>query len=164
MARRPSQRPRDKGDPVRHHTEFTQTRTTKHRRRYYTSTKHTRIYVLAQHRRTVFNGLHIQSHRGGTATSRLIKSRYCWPGMDKHIRYWVKCCIPCQRTKVSKHTVSPITPFAPPDRCFGHIHIDLVGPLPPSNGCKYLLTCIDCFTRWPEAWPIDMSAFTVRQH
>lgn len=27
----------------------------------------------------------------------------------------------------------------------------LVGPLPPSRGCIYLLTCIDRFSRWPEA-------------
>ena len=34
---------------------------------------------------------------------------------------------------------------------FDQVHIDLVGPLPSSNGFTYLLTCIDHFTRWPEA-------------
>ncbi|GFT82460.1 hypothetical protein TNCV_3350371 [Trichonephila clavipes] len=32
-----------------------------------------------------------------------------------------------------------------------HIHIDIVSPLPPSEGHHYLLTIIDRFSRWPEA-------------
>jgi len=126
------------------------------------STAHARMYVPLIHHRNVFNALHGQAHGGRNATSRLIRSRYCWLGMDRQIKQWTKCCVPCQRTKVHKHTVSPIASFAPPERRFGHIHIDLVGPLPPSNGCKYLLTCVDRFTRWPESWPIDnMSTYAV---
>ena len=37
---------------------------------------------------------------------------------------------------------------------FDNVHIDIVGPLPPSKGCMYLLTCINHFTRWPEPIPI----------
>ena len=37
---------------------------------------------------------------------------------------------------------------------FDNIHIDNVGPLPPSNRYVYILTCIKCFTCWPEAIPI----------
>ena len=31
------------------------------------------------------------------------------------------------------------------------VHIDIVGLLPPSHRFTYILTCMDRFTRWPEA-------------
>jgi hypothetical protein len=37
---------------------------------------------------------------------------------------------------------------------FAHIHVDLVGPLPPSRGHTYLFTIIDRTSRWPEAIPL----------
>ena len=37
---------------------------------------------------------------------------------------------------------------------FDHIHIDIVAPLPPSQGCTHLLTILDSFTRWPEEIPL----------
>ena len=44
--------------------------------------------------------------------------------------------------------------FKVPAKRFSHIHIDIVGPLPPSSGFTHLLTIMDRPTRWPEAIPL----------
>ncbi len=44
--------------------------------------------------------------------------------------------------------------FKQPDSRFSNIHVDIVGPLPSSKGYTYLFTCVDRYTRWPEANPM----------
>ncbi|GFY74479.1 transposon Tf2-9 polyprotein [Trichonephila inaurata madagascariensis] len=109
----------------------------------------------------IFRSLHNLSHPGIRATKRLIQDRFVWPPMLKDIAKWTRCCIPCQRCKVQRHTVSPIQPFAPTVERFQHVHIDLVGPFPPSDGFTFLLTCIDRYTRWPVIPVSDISAEAV---
>ena len=49
---------------------------------------------------------------------------------------------------------APLQAPPAPDSRFDSIHVDIVGPLPPSKGYTYLFTCINRYTRWPEAIPM----------
>ncbi|GBM07674.1 hypothetical protein AVEN_228173-1 [Araneus ventricosus] len=111
------------------------------------STGSSRPLVPESFRRLIFEQLHNISHPGIAVMTKLISARYVWPNMKRNIKEWVRCCEPCQRSKAQRHTKAPLGTFSLPDARFQQIHIDIVGPLLPSDGCIYLLTMIDRFSR-----------------
>ena len=122
------------------------------------STGTPRPYVPPSFRRRVVDSLHSLSDPDIRATQQLITSRYVWPSINKDVRQWTRSCLQCQRSKVQRHTHTPAGAFTPPDARFTHVHIDIVGPLPTSNGYTHLLTAVDRFTRWQL--PSDTNSFS----
>ncbi|XP_076049730.1 uncharacterized protein LOC143030467 [Oratosquilla oratoria] len=66
--------------------------------------------------------------------------------MDPYLPY-------LQSSNVTRHVHAPLHRFLSPTKRFRSVLMDIVGPLPPSRGMRYLPTCIDRYTRWPETIP-----------
>ncbi|UYV61070.1 K02A2.6-like, partial [Cordylochernes scorpioides] len=126
------------------------------------TTNNYRPFIPIKFRMMVFRNFHELSHPGIKATTKQLTSRFIWPNMNKDIRKWAQACVNCQKCKVSIHTKSEIGKYQEVDERFSVVHIDLIGPLPSSNGNIYCLTCIDRYTSWMEVVPLpDMKSETV---
>ena len=119
-----------------------------------TSTTVSRPYIPKSLRQRIFDLHHRLSHPSGKATLKIIRSKYFWPNMNRNIIQWARTCQDCQQSKITRHVKNTPTVISAPDSRFSHVHIDIIGPMPESNGFKYCLTMIDRFSRWPEAIPL----------
>jgi Integrase core domain/Integrase zinc binding domain len=102
--------------------------------------------------------VHGVAHAGVRASVRLISARFVWPGMAKQVAGWARECVACQRAKVVRHVHLAPERIPMPARRFAHVHVDIVGPLPVSQGFSHVLTMIDRSTRWPEVVPLSSTA------
>ena len=102
----------------------------------------------------VFQALHSTTHPGQERSLAMIKSNYFWPAMAEDIRRWVKTCPVCQTVKFPRYTRQKLQNFPPSIQRLSTFHIDMVGPLPPSNGSRFLLTSRDRGTGFALATPL----------
>ena len=100
-------------------------------------------------------------HLGAYKTLEKIRQRYYWPGFKTDVKHHILRCDKCQKRSgpPQKHRHSLVHwKISYP---FHHIGLDFLGPLPTSNGCRYILLIGDHFTKWYEAIPLpDQTAAT----
>ena len=102
------------------------------------------------------------AHLGIEKVLAKLQQKYYWPRMEKSIRWFIDDCIPCQRFRQGTNRRMPLQPIramAP----FHMVAIDVIGPLPETDrGNKYIVTLMDYYTKWPEAYPTkDQTAQTI---
>ena len=123
-----------------------------------------RPWVPANLRKKIFDLHHGLAHSGVKPSVRLISQRFVWHDLKRDVAKWARQCLDCQRVKVHRHMCPSLDHLPVPEGHFRHVYVDLVGHLPPSEGHTYLLTAVDRFSRWPEAFPLrSTDAATVAQ-
>ncbi|KFD66247.1 hypothetical protein M514_12984 [Trichuris suis] len=60
----------------------------------------------------------------------------------------------CQSSKIGRHQRTQLLHPPAPSSRFEALHVDIVGPLPPSRGFQFIFTIVDRYTRYPDAIPI----------
>lgn len=117
-------------------------------------------------RATIINLCHegiTGGHLGIRRTSAQVQRRAYWPGWREDVKLQLLRCIPCARYLRGKPPHQGYLQnmvVGAPSEC---IALDLTGPHVPSRrGHRYILTVIDHFSRFAEAFPVrNQEALTV---
>ena len=116
--------------------------------------KKSRPIVPKTHRQTLIKLFHQISHPGNKETLRKVSDRYYWPNIRSDVSAYVTTCHDCLAAKNHNTIVPPMDPRPVLQPRFQDVQIDVVGPLPISEGCQYLLTAVCRTSRWFEAIPM----------
>ena len=105
-------------------------------------------------RLNVINNVHLASHCGVQRCLEEIRQTYFWPSMFSDLQNVIRACDVCQRFQ-AKYTKSraPLAPNAI-SKVGLRWAIDIIGPLVPSNGCRYILLCQEVASKWLIATPL----------
>ena len=107
----------------------------------------------------------LAGHPGREKTTEMVERSWWWPHLFEDVRRWCRRCVTCQ----AEHGTSGISAWARTEfysRPFRVLEFDLIkchdAQTTSAGASEYVLTVVDCFSRWPWIVPIpDRKAKTV---
>lgn len=107
-------------------------------------------YIPKGHRLSLLRIFHDEhEHLGVLKTLDLILKHFWFPGLKNFVKKYISHCLVCiSKKRVPRAPHQPITSWGKPDTPFHTVHLDTLGPLPESNGNKFVLLIIDAFTKY----------------
>ncbi len=103
----------------------------------------------------VRNAHNLGIHYGVEKTLGLLVN-YWWEGMRRTVQEYITGCPTCIRSKGKFHKEYGVPhPLISPTQPRIRIHVDLLEGLPECNGYSKLITCIDAFSRFAVAIPVE---------
>ena len=96
------------------------------------------------------------AHPGVKRTQDMILLRYWLPCMRKSVEEYIQKFDPCQKRKEDREFRAPLAEVQMPTTPFEVTSMDITGPYPvTTRSNKYLLTFIDHFTKYVEAYTLN---------
>lgn len=113
-------------------------------------------FIPKGHRLSLLRVFHDEhSHIGYDKTLDLILKHFWFPGLRQFVKKYLEHCLICiSKKRVPRAPQQIITSWEKPDQPFSVIHSDVLGPLPESNGFKFVLLIVDAFTKYTLLYPI----------
>ena len=101
-------------------------------------------------------------HPAVDRTAALVRRHGYWPHLVRDVRELVRACEQCQARTTPARAAPPVQRAVIADRPGQIVGVDFVGPIQARNGARYVLTAVDHFSKYAEAYVTsDCSAATV---
>ena len=98
----------------------------------------------------------LRGHRGRDATAAHLADRFWWPLLVESVGDWIKGnCLPCFLKESSKPLRQGLLNPVLYSGDGTTLAMDLVGPLPESEGHRYILTMVDVFSHFLRLEVVD---------
>lgn len=105
-------------------------------------------YIPKGHRLSLLRVFHDEhEHIGPEKTLDLIMRHFWFPGLKQFVNKYIAHCLICiSKKRVPRAPLQNISSWEKPDTPFHTVHVDALGPLPVSEGYKFVLILVDAFT------------------